>query len=137
MTDAELYDYLRERFGFGAWDEAISTIPWWKFRGIGIGQLKAMKRKRGATDVQLVAAADYAIAHSKPVTELYQLFALIPEAMAWRRREEKTAAVARHATEIELAIGEAMLAGEDEWVERLLRASPAEAETVINQWRNR
>ena len=137
MSDAALWDYLQERFGFGDWDETTARLPWWKYRGNAIGQLKAMKRKRRATNVQLVTAADYAIAHRKPVIALWQLFALIPEAMAWQRRHERAERTADLAVEIETAMHEAWEAGEHEWAGRLLRASSNDAQTVINEWRNR
>lgn len=136
-SDAELWDYLQERFGFGDWDEATSDVPFWKFRGNAIGQLKAMKRKRRVTNYELVVAANYVIAHHKPVIALWQLFGFISEAMAWRRKQDATAAVARRAQAIEEAVVEAMEAGETDWAERLLRVGPADAQTVINQWRNR
>ena len=137
MTDAELWDYLQERFGFGEWDEHTSDIPWWKFRGNEIGKLKAMTRRRRVSAYQLIVASEYAIAHRKPVTALYQLFALIPEALAWRRRQDALDRKADLAQDIEDAMHEAWEAGEHEWAGRLLRASAAEAQTVLNEWRNK
>ena len=137
MTDAELWDYLQERFGFGDWDEATSPIPWWQFRGREIGKLKAMMRKRRATDTHLVAAADFAVEHKRPIYALYQLFALIPEAMAWRRQQRLAEQKAQQADAIAIAFAEAVAAGEPEWAERFMRASATEAQSVINEWRNR
>lgn len=137
MTDAELWDYLQERFGIGEWDEATSDVPWWKFRANEIGKLKRMMRSRRAKPHQLVIAADYAITHAKPVTALWELFALIPEALADYRRQDALRRQARFVEDIERAIGEAMDAGETQWAERLMRAGPAEAQTVINEWRHR
>lgn len=137
MTDAELWDYLQERFGFGEWDEATSDVPWWKFRANEIGKLKRMMRSRSAKPHQLVIAADYATAHAKPVTALWELFALIPEALAEHRRQDAIKRQARWADVVETAIEEAMDAGETQWAERLMRASAAETQTVINEWRNR
>jgi hypothetical protein len=136
-TDAQLWDVLQERFGFGDWDETTSDIPYWKFRANGIGQLKAMKRKRKVSTRDLVVAADYAVIHHRPVIALWQLFGLVPEANKWRRQQDEAVKTHLLAREIEEAIEEALDADEPEWAERLLRASRADAQTVLNEWRSR
>lgn len=138
MSDeSEVWDYLQPRFGFGDWDEATSEIPWFQFRVHGIGQLKGMLRKRRVKPHELIVAAEYAMAHHKPVTELWQLFSLVGEANAWRRKQDALERKAQLSIGLEDAMAEAMDAGEQEWAERLMRASASEAQTVINQWRNR
>ena len=57
--------------------------------------------------------------------------------MAWRRKQHIAEQRAHLAEQIEDAMHEAWEAGETEWAGRLLRASPADAQTVINEWRNR
>lgn len=135
-ADAELWDYLQERWGFGEWDEATSDIPWWKFRANGIGQLTSMMRKRRVKPHELVAASEYAEATAKPITALWQLFGLIPEAVAARRQQERLDAEEARGRALQQAIHEAMEAGEREWADRLMRAAPSEAQTVINEWRS-
>jgi hypothetical protein len=137
MTDAELWDYLQERFGFGEWDEHTSDVPWWQFRANEIGKLKRMMRRRRVVAVQLTTAADYALAHRKPITGLWQLFALIPEAMAALRRQERLDQQAVLAEEVNDVMHEAWEAGDTEMAGRLMRASTADAQTLINEWRNR
>lgn len=137
ISDAMLFDYLQERFGIGDWDEATSAIPWWQFRGREIAKLKSMRTKRKATTTQLVAAADYAVEQCRPIYATYQLFALIPEAMAARRRQEQAKKKGDLARGINEAFAEAVAAGETEWAERLMRTQVSEAQTVINEWRNR
>ena len=138
MSDeAEVWASLQPRFGFGDGDETTSDVPWWKFRANGIGQLKAMLRKRRVRPAELIVAAEYAMAHQKPVTALWELFSLVGEANAWARREERLNRQAALASEIEQALDDAIEAREHGWAERLMRAAPHEAQTVINEWRNR
>lgn len=128
--EAELYDRLQGMFGIGDWDEATSEVPWWKFRNTEIAKLKAMMKRRGASVVQVLTAADYASTTSRPIRASYQLFELIPEAMRWRR--ERLAVT--DTTDLDSAITEAIDAGEYEWADRLIRAQ--DTQTVITQWRN-
>lgn len=138
MSDeSEVWDYLQPRFGFGDWDETTTDVPWWKFRANGIGQLKTMCRKRRVKPAELVIAAEYAMSHQKPVTALWELFSLVGEANAWRRKKDRLEATARAATDVELALGEAIAAGEQDWAERFMRVGPSEAQTLINEWRAR
>ena len=133
MTEAELYDYLQATFGIGDWDEHISDVPWWKFRGTEIAKLKSMMKRRGATVQQLVTAAQYAVRIRKPIRATYQLFELIPDAMREKRQRERRL----DTTDFDAAVAEAVEAGEHEWADRLVRSSGSETQRVIDQWRNR
>lgn len=137
MSEGELFDYLQERHGIGAWDEATSAIPWWKFRGREIAKLKAMLKKRKALTIQVAVAADYATEHKRPIYAYYQLFALIPEAMTAQRRQGETARKVELARGINESIAEAIAAGEDQWAARLMRTQVSEAPAVIKEWRER
>lgn len=137
MSEAELFDYLQERFGIGEWDEATSAIPWWKFRGREIGKLKSMLKKRKALAMHVVVAAEFAIEHRRPIQAYYQLFALIPEAMVAKSRHERAQRKRDLARDIDGAVQEAIGAGETAWAARLMRTQVSEASTVLREWRER
>lgn len=137
MTPADLYDYLQRTFGIGNWDEATSTMPWWRFRLTEIAKLKAMLKKRGATPEHVITTAEYAIEQRRSIFATYQLFLLIPEAMAAQRAQARTDRNAQLNLGIEEALAEAIALGETQWAERFMRASAAEAQIVINEWRTR
>jgi hypothetical protein len=137
MTEGELFDYLHGRFGIGDWDEATSSVPWWKFRATEIAKLKSMLKKRHASPLQVMVAADYAAEQRRPIHATYQLFSLIPEAMAAQRRKERDQKTSRAIANVETAITEAVEAGETEWAERLMRVSTDQSPAVVKEWQDR
>lgn len=134
-TPAKMIDKLHELFGIGESDDIAGNVPWHRDRMIQIAKLKSMLKSRRATLTEVNIAADYAAAHGRPVHEVWQVFALIPEAMRDRfQNVRRNAEGVKHA-EIEAAVEEAIEQGEHEWAERLMRAhNPGE---VLAEWRAR
>lgn len=134
-TPAQMVDKLHEMFGIGQADDIASDVPWHRDRMIQIAKLKAMLKSRRASLVEVNIAADYAQAQGKNVHEIWQVFSLIPEAMKARFEKNYNRETGVKHEEIQAAITEALELGEDEWADRLMRASN-QAE-VFREWRSR
>lgn len=130
MTEGQLYDDLRERFGIGDWDEATSTVPFYKYRMTEISKIKAMMKKRRVTVDQLLLAADYAQIHHLPVVALWRVFELVPDALRAQRESNRPSL---H-DEVWAAVDEAVAAGEQGWADRLMAAANRE---TLDAWRDR
>jgi len=135
-THAELYDLLHREFGIGSYDELIASPPWFQARMAEIGKLKTLCRSRRATTRQVAIAAWYAKDTRRAIYQAVNLFPLIPEAM--RAFNTAKAQQAEAASEVALteAIDEAIEAGQLEWAERLMRATPDNARSQIEEWRS-
>jgi DNA-binding FadR family transcriptional regulator len=130
-----MVDKLHELFGIGEADDIAASLPWHRDRMIQIAKLKAMLKSRRASLTEVNIAADYAYTHGKPIHEVWQVFALIPEAMKARFQNARRQTEGVKYAEIEAAIEEAIDQGESEWAERLMRAhNPGE---VLAEWRAR
>lgn len=133
-TPGELFDYLHEKFGIGDYDDQTAAKPYWKERGTQIAKLKAMMKRRRVDVETLVITADYAVRHKKPIHYYPQLFEQIAEA----KREHR--AMRHEQRRVDLhnklweAAREAWDAGEDEWGERLIRATGSDAERLLEEW---
>lgn len=134
-TPAKMVDKLHDLFGIGDSDDIAGDLPWHRDRMIQIAKLKAMLKSRRASLAEVNIAADYAHAHGKPIHQVWQVFALIPEAMRARFQDVRRDAEGVKHEEIQAAIDEALASGETEWAERLMRAhNPGE---VLAAWRAR
>lgn len=134
-SPAAMVDKLHEWFGIGTYDDIASERPFHRERMVEIAKLKSLLKSRRASMTEVWIAALYAREHGKPVHQTWQVFALIPEAMRDRfrlatadRREESDA-------DWVAAIQEALDAGEQEWAERLQRAT--DKTQAVDEWRNR
>lgn len=134
-TEAELFDYLHERFGIGTYDElAANKRQWWQERGTGIAKLRAMLKRRQQRIDDVVIAADYAAQLRKHIRYYPQIFELIPEAKkqaADRRREDRRQGLR---DQIQDAASHAFELGREEWGQRLLRAPEHDAQAVLDLW---
>lgn len=134
-TPAKMVDKLHELFGIGVSDDIAGDLPWHRDRMIQIAKLKAMLKSRRASLAEVNIAADYAHEHGKPVHEVWQVFALIPEAMKARFQNARRDTEGVKHEQIQAAIDEAIDQGETEWAERLMRAH--NLGEVLAAWRAR
>lgn len=137
-TWPEVHDLLQSMFGIGTYDELVRREPsFFKTRMNEIARLKSLGRKRRATPEQVGIAAWHARQTGVHVRQSHFLFALIPQAqVAWNRQ---LAEAKQHDARLALEdlIAEALAAGESEWAERFIRASPAEVPALTEKWRTR
>jgi len=137
-TPGKLFDLLHEMFGFGYYDDIATETtggePWHVVRMAEVSRLKRLLRDRRATEKHVTIAAWHARLTGQVVMRPSDLFALIPVAM---RAYNTALAEGVHqdlAAEIAVAIDEAQLAGETEWIQRLIRAN---TRSVLEEWRSR
>lgn len=124
------FDQLHEWFGFGYYDDLVTDVPWHKVRMGEIAKLKALLNSRRSTTKQVLIAGWFARSTGRPVAQMHDLFALIPEAMRAYNARQRDLDVGDR----ESAIADAIEAGELGWAERLARSTdPA----VLNEWRSR
>lgn len=136
-TEAELFDYLHEKFGIGTYDELVpSSRQWWQERGTGIAKLKAMLKRRHQTIADVVIAADYAARHNKPIRYYPQIFELIAEAKRETAAERREGRRQSLRDEVRNAASEALELGRDEWAYRLLNVPEADAQAVLDAWKD-
>lgn len=130
MTEGELYDFLRERFGVGDYDEALSGQPYWKYRALEVSKLKGIIRRRRTSVAELYLAAEYAAERRIPISAPFDLLRLIgpakKAAMVPRRREL--------AERLERAARDAQAMGQAEWATRLFVADVSAAEELLAEW---
>lgn len=130
--DAQLFDQLHTLFGIGDYNEDDGR-PWFRFRMLEIGKLKAMRKKRGLTIADLMTAAEYCDRRDIKITAPWQLIGHLFEAKRERRQWEQKA----FDREIDDAVVcERSLADHDQtWVDRLLLARGPYRKEVLEQWR--
>lgn len=137
-TFGEVHDLLQEMFGVGTYDDvARPEPPFYRTRMNEISRIKAFARKRRVTPEQLGIAAWFAHQTGVHIRQSIRLFPLIPEATrAWKRAiAEESRRQAQ--VVIDQLIEEALAAGEGEWAERFIRATPAEVPNLTEKWRTR
>lgn len=135
-TEAELFDYLHEKFGIGTYDELVpSSRQWWQERGTGIAKLRAMLKRRRQRIDDVVIAADYAARHKKPIHFYPQIFELIDEAKREQRQRSHEERRQSLREEVRAAASEALELGREEWAYRLLRAPENDAQAVLDEWK--
>jgi phage terminase Nu1 subunit (DNA packaging protein) len=130
-----MIDKLHELFGIGTSDDIANDTPWHRDRMIQIAKLKALLKSRRASLAEVNIAADYAHETGKSPHEIWQVFALIPEAMKHRFAKATQRQVGAKHEEIHDAIDDAIAQGEDEWADRIMRAS--NQTEALQQWRDR
>lgn len=134
-SHAALYDLLQQMFGVGVYDEFTSRDQWFEARIAEIGKLKSLCRARNATTRQVAIAAWHAKRTHQPIYQMVNLFPLIPEAnRAYFVEASHTEAKDRGA-ELDAAVNEALAAGKTLWAERLMRATPENGRSLIEEWR--
>lgn len=137
-SPAALFDLLQRAFGVGSFDELVNNEPpWFKVRMTEIAKIRSLLKARKATVRQVAIAAWYAQQRHVHVSQSYQLFRLIPEAMRTYNRE-----VARNRSEADReavieAANQAIEAGETAWADRLIRVAPKDAASVLEEWKVR
>lgn len=133
-THAELYDQLQQMFGIGSYDEVAGSEAWHRARMVEVMKLKGLCRRRRATVKHVAIAAWYAHQNRLPIRHSVRLFAIIPEAM--RAYNAEVHATTKEAEERELnqAIVTAMRTGDQEWADRLIRASGKDVRGVLDAW---
>lgn len=132
---AQLYDLLQKLFGIGNYDDVVAKQAWHNARMGEISRLKALCKRRRATEKQVAVAAWYAHENGHTIRHSYRLFPLIPEAM----RSYNQAVAAELRTElteqIAAAYADAVEAGQHEWAERLIATPPENARCVLAEWK--
>lgn len=130
--DAALFDHLHTLFGIGDYDDD-DPKPWFRFRMLEIGKLKALRRKRALSVGDLMLAADYCNKRCIRISASWQLIPHISIAKREHREwlagqlERELAAVVAH---------ERSLPDPDEsWISRLLLARGSIRQDVLNQYR--
>ena len=134
MKPGELYDLLQELFGIGDFDDGQGL--WYQSRGVEIGKLKRMLTSRHCTVEEVAEAARYAHGRHIPITQAWQVFQLVPEALRARRlsrAEEEHLALRDARSE---AVRAALDLHDTTWADRLMRTPDQHLETVLQEWRN-
>lgn len=134
-SPAAMVDKLHEWFGIGSYDDIASERPFHRERMVEIAKLKGLLKSRRASMTEVWIAALYAREHGKPVHQTWEVFALIPEAMRERWRDATNTRRAESDADWVTAIQDALDAGEQEWAERLQRAT--DKAQAVEEWRNR
>lgn len=137
-TWPQVHDLLQQMFGIGTYDSiARPDPPWHRTRMNEISRLKSMGTKRHARPEQVGMAAWFAVQTGVHVRKSHLLFPLIPKAqVAWNRAQAEAKQEEARLVMDDL-IAEALEAGESQWAERFIRASPAELPALIEKWRDR
>lgn len=133
-THAALFDFLRQTFGIGDYDEMFGQ-PWHEARIREIGKLKTQMRRRRIDVEDAHQAAIYARDHRLPITEAWQIFDLVDRVRLERAKALRAARFERQRDGLDAALAEAHAAGDHTWVARLLNADPRELPDLINEWR--
>lgn len=135
MKPSELYDLLHELFGIGDYDDT-GDRPWWQVRSVEIGKVGRMLKSRHCTTDEVAEAARYAQLQGIPITESWQVFQLVPDALKARRlaRTEQDAAALRN--DRSAAIQAALDLHDTAWAERLMRTPDAHLDEVLQEWRD-
>ena len=137
MGPAELFDLMAEKFGVGGYDDVTSTVPYFRHRMTEISKIRTMLRSRRVHEHELLIAIEYAVAHRKVITETWQVFNLVPEALAEHHRNVRSQARAAASVDATALAAEAYHAGHGTWAARLLNAEPSELPTVVAEYRER
>lgn len=133
QNHSALYDLMQQRFGIGDYDEADSTLPYWKARGIEIARLKAQMRRRRLTIEDLTKAVWYAEREKQPITAVWQLCGLVGLAKrAWREHLAIPQTDQRDA--LNRAASLAWERGDHGWAYRLNACDLPSAAVVLEQW---
>lgn len=131
----DLFDLCHEYFGVGGYDELARPEPkWYEIRVREAAHLNRLMKRRRVTLDELERAAHFCHRHGVVIRKCSDLFNYIaPSLMAWRKEQRQRTAVdleeRRH-----VAIDEAIQAGDEAWVERLVRATGPELHQVLEQW---
>ena len=137
MTPGEAFDIMAEKFGVGDYDEWTATVPYWRWRMGEVAKIRAMMRRRRVSMQELVIAIEYAVAHRKPITESYQIFNLVPDALAEHFANERSHRKHAASVDAETLAAEAMAAGETLWAQRLMAADRSSVAEVAEAYRTR
>ncbi len=134
-TDARLWDVLHDLYGIGTFDEDGDT-PWWKFRATEISKVRACRKKNDRSIADFYITALYCRAHGLDVRAVSWLPRHVNKAWSWwdakaHRLAQTPADAYAEAIRIESANPDPT------WLHRLLRATPATHEEVLNEWRSR
>lgn len=128
----DLYDLLQRDFGIGGSD--VGT-EFWRVRMVEIGKMNRIMTSRKASIEQVAIAAWYAKEVRAHCYGVGQLCALIPlarkaylEALVEQRRAELM-------SQIQLAVVEALAEDNWEWADALMRATPDDARSHLDQWK--
>jgi hypothetical protein len=134
-SHAQLYDQLQRMFGIGGFDESTSREAWYQARIAEIGKLKSLCRARRASIQQVAIAAWYAKQTRQPIYQSVNLFPLIPDASRAYFVASAQAQYAKDQADLTAAVHEALEAGQTEWAEQLMRATPENTRSLIEKWR--
>jgi hypothetical protein len=131
-TDGDLFDLLHRLFGIGDYSDD-DKLPWWRFRILEIGKLKAMRRKRRLTVADLMVTAYFCDAHNFHIAAPWQLVNYLPAAkhnqQEWRDHQlERDVAEA-------IAYERALPEPDYVWADRLLLARGKHREELLAEWR--
>ena len=130
--DAALFDQLHTLFGIGDYNED-DPKPWFRFRMLEIGKLKALRRKRALSVGDLMLAAEYCDKKRIRITASWQLVAHISIAKKYQREwlAEKLERDIADAVAHERSLPDP----DQEWASRLLLARGSIRQDVLNQYR--
>lgn len=137
QSHAELYDQLQEMFGIGTYDDSLQREAWHRARMVEIMKLKGLCRRRRCTPKHVSIAAWYAKENRLPIQHSVRLFALIPDAMRAYNTSVNASEREAEEREVNVAVNTAMRLGEQEWADRLLRASGSDVREVLDAWQSR
>ena len=135
---SDLVDLCQEWWGVTGYNELVSpTPPWWRVRQIEAGKLNSLMKRRNVRLDQLVDAAEFCRFEGIRLRQPTDLFKHVTAAMVAKRAALQQARLAETERLRETAIGDAIAAGEDVWVERLVRASGPNVADVVKHWQER
>lgn len=131
----DLYEYGRERLGYGDWWSGLDE-PYWKYAGMEAHKLSLSMRKHRITPEEFRLLVDYAHAQRLRIEHPVWLFRLLPEAKLWRSELRS-----REPSDIEREIADAVarertLADHmsQDWITRLIRARGDYRKEVLQEW---
>lgn len=130
--DAALFDQLHALFGIGDYNED-DPKPWFRFRMLEIGKLKALRRKRGLSVGDLMLAAAYCDRKRIRISASWQLVSHI--SIAKREHREWLAEQLERDIATVVAHERSFPDPDQEWISRLLLARGSLRQDVLNQYR--
>lgn len=136
-TPAEVYDQLQQYFGVGTYDEATATEPWYRARAIEIAKIKALMKRRQITPEQFGKTIWYARREGLSIHSAADVLKTYSTAIRQWNISVAQAARERALSQRDDVIAEALEAGDDEFVQRLLRADEISTESLVAEWRAR
>jgi hypothetical protein len=131
-SDGALWDVLHDLFGVGTFDET-AELPWWRFRATEVSKVKASRKKHDLSIPDCYIAALYCRAHGQDIRAVNWLVRHVNKAWTWwdaksQRLIDQPGDAYAEAVRIESNNQDPT------WLNRLLRASPANREEVLAEW---